>query len=394
MGGSVKAIYVAVLVLVASVASAQTIHQYPYDPAVTAYGTTVVKPTISGQCHLWPGNANTDGLTVPQLMALPIAHTHVDVTGPVYAELSHSVTVDFMLTLFHVDGVVSIGMVGQLLDPAVWDTPDGHQPSLVGDPNGIVTATGHVTINFAKADHSQMTAFDIPKKGWFEVEFIARTEYTSGNRTDTHLQLPFYSVIDPTAPEEQLTGQHGPEMGAYCNPTLPGDPVIQPLGLWEAAIYHDYLPILSPLTVAVTRPMPILGGYVVSGLPSGTGQTRFDMDLHHGHGGTLIESQMEPGSGGVVLQAPFDPAVLGPGPHKVAAGWSQDTDGGAPGIARANEQAVSWLVVPVTVGGIVPPPPPPVEVWSNWLLQHGSLSGNLRACPDASGVGCVGVMKN
>ncbi len=374
----------------ASVSTAQTIHQYPYDPAVTAYATPVAWPVISAQCHLRPANSNPDPTTVPQLMSPSLGHTHVDVQPPLYGEISQNFTVNFTITLFDVDGYVNFGMYGELLNPAVWDTPDGSQPPMVGDPHGVKTFTGHVMVNLSKADGSGNVGFDIPKHGWFSVGFSTRTIFTNGYRTDTQSMLAFYSMIDPTAPETQLQGQHLSEIGSFCKATSPFDTPPDAIGQWQAALYQAYVPILSPLTRAVTQPVAQLYGYGTAALPNGIGETRFDMDLHHGNGGTPIAMASGPSLQGVFLPSPFDPAILGPGVHKVAAGWEQNTGAGVPGVAVANEEAVAWLVVTVNVGGVVPP----VEVWSTWILQHGNLSGNLRACPDASGVGCVGVMKN
>ena len=368
---------------------AQTIHQYPYDPTVTAYANPAAWPTISAQCHWRPGNQNLDATRTPQLQSPSLAHTHMDVKSPIYAELNSNITVSFTIMLFHVAGAVSPleGISGPLLGPTVWDT---NPATIVGDPTGLKMWTGHVTIDLSKADHSGSQRFDVPKRGWFTVEFGVHTYFDNGDQTRTTLYVHMYSMIDPSAPEQSFPQNPG-SLASTCGPGSARDTPADAIGLWQVVQYNSYVPILAPITTAIPAAKPGLYGYGTINLPFATGQTRFDMDLHNGNAGTAIASDSAPATTGTVLASPFDPAILGTGVHKVAAIQTQDSGAGSSasdGTVTANEQAAALLVVTVVVGAGVPPVDPPPEVWTNWIVQHGNLSDKIRACPDTSGVGC------
>jgi hypothetical protein len=380
----------------ASVAQAQTIHQYPYDSSVTAYASPSAWPLLSAQCHWRPANSNPDGTQVPQLISPSLGHTHLEAHAPIYSEITGNFTIPFDLVLFHVDGSIInyASLFGPLLGQVTWDSP----LPLIGNPTGVVTITGHVVVDLSKADGSNGVGVDVPKRGWFIVTLETRTNFTNGDRTDAALSIPFYSMLDPTKPEVELYGG-GIKTTASCSPISTQD---QALRLWGDQIganfseYRTYLPILAPILGAITAPTPFLYSYIADArMPNTIGMTRVDMDLHNGVAGTLIATDNAPPNQLVLLPSPFDPAILGAGVHKVAAIWQQDTGAGVPGVLTANEQVTSLLVVTVTVGtNTPPPPPPPTEVWTTWFLQHGDISGNLRACPNpSSSVGCVGVMK-
>jgi hypothetical protein len=405
------------------------------------------------------------------------------VWAPIYGEMSGNFTVPFMVMLFHSAGHINptyATFFGPLITNVVWDTPDGQPPVMQGDPSGLVMFTGHFTVDLSKADGSGVSGLDVPKRGWFQVRAQTRTYFDNGDSTDTFLHVPFYSMLDPSAPETFLL-QGGPITAAWCGAGSARDTPADAVGLYQVSEVNTYLPILAPITAPIAAALPHLFGYGTQALPQGTGMARFDMDLHNGIAGTLIQSASGPSRDGVFLASPFDPAILGMGTHKVAMIWQQDTGDGIPGQVAAQEQATSLLVVSVTVGAAAPAQAPtlaslspaqgvqgttvpvtltgsrfiagatvnvsgagvvatnvvvtsptsisanlvinssaavgaravfvatangtsgtqnftvtasaPVESWSNWLLQHGSISGNLRACPDTSGVGCVGVMK-
>jgi hypothetical protein len=352
------------------------IHGYPYDPTVTEYADPSKWPTISAQAHWRPGNSNPDPTDVPQMHSPSLAHTHLDITAPVYGEMTESFTVPFSNTLFQVEGAITdyVPLRGPLISNVVFDKP----LPLVGDPNGVVTITGHFTVDFSLSWNDGVSGHTVPKKGWFAVQAITRTYFKNGDFTDDILILPFFSMVDPMAPEEFLA-QGGPYIGTNNNPNSLLDMPEGKLG--GTATQYDYIiPILSPLTQAVPGTTPKLFGYIVDpDLPDGVGMTRYDMDLHHDSEGILINEGTAPANRTLILPSPFDPAILGPGTHKVAAIWQQDSNGGRPGI-QANEQATSLLVVTVQVGGVIPPPPE-WHTLSGTFQQLGTLN-QYRLCAD------------
>lgn len=355
------------------------IHNYPYDPMVTAYADPSTWPTVSAQAHWRPGNSNPDPTTVPQMHSPSLAHTHLDIKAPVYGEVTGSFTVPFTITMFQVEGAITnfVPIRCAFMADLVWDAP----LPFPGDPHGVVTLTGHFTADPSVAWNDGITGHTWPKHGWFAMQTFVRTYFTNGDFTDVVLSLPFYSMLDPMAPEENFGGV---AMGGNNNPAsardLPNPGAIGGL----TAQYDDYVPILSPIQAAIPTAQPRLYGYIVNNdLPNGLAMTRFDMDLHHDSEGILISEGTAPPNGSVTLASPFDPAILGPGVHKVAAMWQQDTNGGVPGLV-ANEQATALLVVTVNVGGIIPPPP---DQWDTWIVQHNPKTDAFRVGPNATGVG-------
>src|ERR1700738_3403257 len=148
--------------------SAQTIHDHPQ---LAAYASSDQWPTSSAQCHWTPSDA----------LAM-IAHTHVDVKFPLYAENTGvPFTVPFTLKLFHTSGQIS-QLFGELIRDVVWDeTGTSTQPLMVGDPMGLKQWTGRLTIDPSLGD----IIFHPVPHGWFDVRVAARTEFTNGDRTDT-----------------------------------------------------------------------------------------------------------------------------------------------------------------------------------------------------------------
>lgn len=371
------------------------IHGYPYDPTVTDYtDDPLTWPYISAQGHWRPGNDQLDTTTVPQLISPSLVHLHLEAHAPVYAEITQNFTMPFTLLLFNVQGRIRADygtFLGPLVSNVVWDTPDGQPIDLVGQPNAHVQMSGRFTVNLSQADGSGNSGTDVPPRGWFTVRVMSRVYFDDGDRLDVFLHLPFYSMLDPSAPESHLTQQNGPAMRTWAGAVSVNDTPADAIGLYQITEYDDYLPILAPFSVNIPGPTAILGGYGTQALPMGTGSTRFDMDLHNGNPGTLLQTLTAPSLAGVVLNSPFDPAKLGPGVHKVAAIWEQDTGVGVPGLAVANEQANSLLVVTVTVGAVNPQHPTLTSVLPNAGVQGTSVPVTLTGTNFVTGATTVTV---
>jgi hypothetical protein len=291
---------------------------------------------------------------------------------------------------------------GYLVGAVTWDTPDGQPPVMDGDPNGLMMWTGRVSTKLAGADGSGINTQDVPKHGWFGITFAARVDFTNGDRMDVRLSIPFFSVIDPSQPEVFFP-QGGPRTKIDCMPSSPRDNP-PPIFAEQSGEYQTYLPILSPLRTAVPQAMPLLYGYGSPLQFTGTGMTRRDMDLHHGNTGVLLASQTTNNvSLGVTLPSPFDPAILGPGVHKVAAIWQQDSGEGqvldvplpdgrvSHFVASPNEQVNALLVVGVTVGTGNPSQPSLTSVLPSSAFQGGSVPVTLVGTNFIDGMTTVAV---
>jgi hypothetical protein len=343
------------------VASAQTIHQYPYDSTVTSYSSPSSWPLISGQCHWRPANNNTDTTNTPQLMSPKTGHTHIELNVPIYGEITGDIIVPFTIMMFQVDGYID-GLESPYseynnISDIVYDNNPGQY--LLGDPNGLKVWTGHFTMHFG------------PFHGWVKQPIGVHTYFFSSDQTRNRLAIPLYILTDPSLPEYVSdTPSEDKQTNIRCNGGSQRDPAGTGIFGVNIVQYNAYMPILAPIKTAIPESIPFSYNYGGAFLfAPGTAMTRFDMDLHHGVSGTFIQSQMVNQGDLSTLSSPFDPTILGPGTHKVAAIWQQDTGAGIPGSTTPNEQMSALLVVSVTVGDT---PPPPIPVWQTLtgIFQH------------------------
>lgn len=434
-----KLLLLVAALLIASVASAQplTIHGAPQG--VTTYATPAAWPPLSGQCH-WkaPGpDVNPDGPLVPG-----IAHTHIEGHFPIWAQLpAGPVTVPISVVLFHTKGAI-YGVGGQIMGPrgpvdmteVVIDQP----LPIRGDPNGVVSFTGHATfdpaLSFTRGESSDgPLERTIPLHGWFNTRVMARTIYDDGEVVDTQLWIPYFSMLDPSQPEPGI-GEGTMQLRAGCSVggvTTEGfgEHVTEIRG--TEAIARGYLPILAPINEPFVI-YPLTYNYkALQMFPHY--DLRLDLNLHMGVAGSVLAStQTEIPGQGVSNVDMLDPVVIAastpqmgttPGKHKIAALWEQESGPqGSPGLAGGfppNERLVSLLVFEVAIGDhptsappVVctdpratnvggplpcvfppppPPPPPPVDVWApvTAVFQRFGTTTRYRLCPTSDASACV-----
>lgn len=371
---------VALWLLCATPVAAQPIHGAPQG--VTAYTSTLDRPWVTGQCH-WKDTGpdpNPVGPLVPG-----ITHTHIEAYPPIWAELGPGpVTMAFTLRLFKTPGKLT-GLIGEFLGPygpvpmseVVTDTP----LPLVGDPEGLVSMTGHVTFDPALAtlpvtwpDGHVSVQRDIPEHGWFNTRLWVRTEFDNHDMLDTQLAIPFFSVLNPAMPEP-LYGEGTMQFAAFCSIQSPDVEKVENGGFGAHVTEirgtdgqaRGFVPILSqsndPFTVFTET-------YNYKALPTlfPAYELRLDPNFHMGIAGTLLATKSVDIPNGVSNTDVLDPVVIAasvapmggtPGKHRIFAIWDQDTKSGSPGFAK-NERLVSLLGFEVAIGPNPHPAPPPI----------------------------------
>jgi hypothetical protein len=220
------------------VAAQFTIHN---SPQKAAYASPAEWPTVSAQCHWKDVGVNAMNM---------VAHTHLDLTFPFYAEWSTGpITAKWTITMFHTDGYVSDPGLGGYAFQSPYvksytlDAP--FQWPLQGNPDGVAVYTGTVTVDASLAtQRHEERDFPIPH-GWYDFTLHLRTSYPhdgpQGKGIDTALYVPVYSLLDPSAPEPDAgafsTGH--PRLSTYC----------WAWDDWNAVVTETYemLPILAPV---------------------------------------------------------------------------------------------------------------------------------------------------
>ncbi len=325
------------------------------NPQKTAYGSLDECPPISGQCQYVPGNSNT---TEPPDTLIP-QQAHVHVEGPhwpIWAEMTDPFTIPFAIVLYHVEGAVSNVWGGQNLPPhIIWDaTGTSEPPPMIGDPMGEVKFTGMATYN----PHDLMPETESPPlKGWFTFGMVVRVILTRGPMMQTNLLVPYYSLLDPNAPEEPIKDGRD-ELRVNCMVSTPGNPGgDSAFGSNSSVIHRHNFPILAPFNASWPIDLFTYQYGQPPGLPPGVYELRRDLDAHHGNPGIVMRTQTA--NGQVQDMQPLTLAELGSlGKHKVAIDWVQTGDG-APEIVTPGQTVWSRLVVTVetTDDPNVPPPP-------------------------------------
>lgn len=367
-------------------------------PQKAVYASEAEWPTISSQCHWLP--ATSDGM---------VGHTHVDVTAPIYAELTGApLRVPFTVKIFHTEGIVSVSLDRQeLVTKIEWDDiGEAAYRELPGDPHGLQIHSGHITYD----PRRNVGGHGFPDRGWYSPQFEVGTRFTSrvGVETLQLVRLPFYSMLDPTAPDGSLSGV--PLLISSCYPHSPETPE------WGTNYVETgaYIPLMPISTL--WRLWMDTTSYGGRDLGDGAFDQRVDLDLHAGILGRTLSFQPEGGFNGADRAPVLDPAILGAGPHKMAFIWSK------PRVH--NEEIVSTLLVidvvvdpnappppllcqdpkaknvgqpqPCVYETPPPPPPPPPPqtlVWQSWGLgtwnvsferevdiSTGTATGRMRAC--------------
>jgi hypothetical protein len=306
-------------------------------PQKTQYASQAEWPFLSDQCH-WLVNG-------------VLAHTHVEMTAPIYAVLTPGSRIDIPIQfkLFHTAGRISTvwSELGNVTFTSIHPA-DNYYPNIQGDPSGVITVTGVWHFNSAAGNASGAGPFGVNPHGWTVARVMARTEFPDGSKTDAGLGIPFYSMLDPTKPEAPMPEDRGREIQAICAPTSPRDQS----GVWGQMTveFRQTIPIATLAFGEVWNPPVLPYSYAATPfLQIGTIDRRLDADLHNGIVGMQLSG------------ATFDTNLIGLGAHHVSYIWDVKSGAGAPGVSP-NEEAAALLVVYLNVGdgtGTPPPPPPP-----------------------------------
>jgi hypothetical protein len=297
-------------------------------PQKTDYLSPAEWPKFSLQGHWQPS-------VTPELPT--IGHVHLEVTAPIYGEITEPVEFKFGVVLFKVAGVPVINPDHQILiRDIIWDaTGSSTPPNMKGDPSGEVSWTGKATL-----DPTMLSPSPVPKKGWFSPGFHVALFFDNKDQGDLLTFLPFFSMLDPNAPETPSF----PLIGSHWSPHSSRHPdVAWGVNFVDTANYLPLLPINTVWNVRVGT-----AGYGARDLPSALFEQRVDLDLHHNIPGRLLDSLSAVGD--INRDDVLDPTALGPGPHKMAFIRSQ------PSLPDENELAATLLVFQCPVGDA-----PPVE---------------------------------
>lgn len=324
-----------------TLAQAQPIHGHPQK---AAYASPAEWPTPSCQCH-WqelpaaiPDGANAQAIIEAALTAAQ--HTHVDITAPIYAEIDGLLRVAFVIKAFQTAGVITSALDRQeTVTKIEWDdTGSEVAPIMRGSPlpHRLVEWRGHLTYDPRKKHDGH----EFPPRGWYSPQFEVLTHFDSGAVTLQLAWMPFYSIVDPTAPETPGF----PVLSSRCYPHS-----VQ-INEWGTNYVEaeSFLPLLP-----ISQPWPLIVASTAYGgneLGDGFFEQRVDLDLHGGSLGRMLSFQPEAGFNGPDRMPVLDPAVLGPGNHKMAFVWSKPR-------RQFEEIVTALLVVDVAVDLNAPSPP-------------------------------------
>lgn len=307
---------------------------------------------ISCQSH-WRDTPREGDLT-----AHNVKHTHVDVFPFLYQEVDDLVVVPFAIVLHHTEGFATVDLNRQETVVKIdWDDV-GVQVyrDLPGNPDGDATWTGKITYD----PRRNVGGHGFPLRGWYSPQFEVGTKYPNGVEILQLVKIPFYSMLDPTAPDGSLSG--APMLAAS---SYPHSPRIKEWGT-NYAETGAFLP-LAP----ISQPWRLWMGTAAYGgneIGDGLFEQRSDLDLHNGVPGKLLSHQPEAGFTSADRAPVLDPAVIGLGSHKVAFIWSKPT-------RDDSEEVSALLVVNVDVASVSSPG---VTVIPNLVgLQANAASGAL-----------------
>lgn len=339
------------LLLCASTATAQPIHGHPQK---AAYASVAEYPKPSGQCH-WltdpvlpeakPDGSNSQEIINAILMGPSSQHTHFDPVFPLYSEITGPIRGSFTLKLYQTDGQAHFDLDRQeTVTKIEWDdTGSEEAPILLGSPlpHRLMQWTGHVTIDPRRSvGGPSPIGHGFPQRGWYSPQIEVVTTFAKAGPTTQLMRLPFYSMLDPNAPDGSLSG--APILISSC---YPHSPATTEWGTNYVEV-DSYLP-LAPIST-VWSPPTGTASYGGKNIGLGFFQTRVDIDFHGGVPGRLLQHLDEQNFTTADRHPVIDPAILGPGTHPYAFIWSKPT-------LDLKEIVNSLLVWPVTVGEGVPP---------------------------------------
>lgn len=320
-------------------------------------------------------------------------HTHVQTWPLLYQQVGDLVRVPFAVMLRNTAGFASVDLGRQeVVTKIEWDDiGESAYREMRGDPHAIVMWHGHITYDPRKKHDGH----EFPLKGWYSPQFEVNTFYDTGANILQLVKLPFYSVVDPTAPDGSLSGY--PVLLGSC---YPHSPRIKEWGTNYIEV-DNFLPV-SPIAALWQL---ITGTAAYGGNEIGVGRfdVRVDFDLHNGNPGRLIQSLSEALFKSADRAPVLDPVVLGPGSHPVALIWSKPTkddseevvallkftvvvDPNAPPVLLCQDSAANNIGQPLPCTFTVLPPPSPVEEWRQVFPLYfedfvgGVSTGKFKVC--------------
>ncbi len=359
-----KAAVLAACVLYASAVSAQTIHNGE-KVGKLSYASPAEWPNIDDQGHWVPGNGSP-AVDPPNTLTHDMAHTHVGIKAPIYAELNGPVSVTVPLKMFHTKGKMTLVW-------AFYAGPCGQQPigihldktlPLVGDPNGLVTMTGTMTI-----DPNAGLNVCVPKHGWFQVIVAARTDYDNHDRLDVQNVTPYFSMVDPTKPEPASGEATIPSLTSKTSAAAHNSTTVNVYGT-QLVEFREMVPMFAPLTKPTTFHNFSYAYGFDHNLPKGSYELNLDPDLHMGLPGTALTFKASVNAAGSEnfdlidpVAAAISPAPTGyaPGVHKLLAAWVQPT-GTAPIAAATGGMIAPNLLLKTLIAFDIKVDPSPTQV--------------------------------
>ena len=381
-------VIIAAVLLSAAPIEAQvlTVHQTAEHPVFghlqndgrTHYDSPADWPKVTGQGHWCAPDAGTMTDTT---CSMP-AHTHVELQFPMYAELSDTITVPLSLKLFDTKG-----HFGGIY-PGVWHGAAVHDVHLTFDTISPVSSLFPMMGEFKTWNAHFTIEPDPGTHGWFTVTVAAETYFDNGDFTSTELQVPAFSMADPTAPENQAT--FGPmfaiQFTPFPNPSSPG------AAFWGPQIVQceDFLPTV-PLSTQWRPALCDTNGYGSPNFAAGaTFEQRIDPDLHNlVQGTTLLSLNGNPKDTGKTFLFPvLDPhqLVTSPPPAGFAANEHLLFLARRQPSSDTQQLSMSILTLRVKTATVLDPAPPMVTVPD---LVNWSNTGSALAVLDA--LGLVGV---
>jgi hypothetical protein len=161
-------------------------------------------PALSFQTHWKPGGGSPR-VDPANTLVSNLAHVpHIECNTPHLGEIGGPVTLPCRFQLFHTAGtlalITDLGQASALtMDPST-PTQSNAFP-VVGDPNGVVIANFHMTVD----PRQQMRRDDpsakiIQDHGWANFTLIARVYLDNGDTVDSHMNWTFWSMVHPSTP--------------------------------------------------------------------------------------------------------------------------------------------------------------------------------------------------
>lgn len=290
-----------------------------------------------------------------------LAHEHPLCHCPLDAEITGPFTVRLENKLFMTSGQLDPN--GFLIPGATKIVFDDSGTSLPlnrrGNPTGLKTDWATVTID--------PWAAGWPLHGWVAQMFRVAVFFDDGSFGVVEGYWSFYSMLDPTAPETNVSpSPYGHFMGvrAIYHPSSGENLATQ------AEEYRTRLPLVPMTgTWCGVRANYTYGSSSQGQLAPGRTLDRLDARLHDGVPGTVTFDQTvsstnpDPGSGPFFdEQNPFclDPSQFADGPHTLLTGWEQPTRSDIATVFQPGIESWALVTIPFTANaGGTPPPPDP-----------------------------------